>query len=284
MGILGLLKVLRGVTSEFHMRQYKGQAVGVDISCWLHRGSYACAHELVEGILTTKHVTFCMKMLRMLISNGVIPVVVFDGRPLPAKHATNAARVDSRQEHAYLARQAVQAGQGEVAQKHFQQAVSITPAMTLQLIDVLDTEGIQYIVAPYESDAMLAYLSHHDFVDAVLTEDSDALTYGCKDVLFKVNAQGEGEHIQLTDVFTPSAHLLPTTDCDFRGWGVEQFQLFCCVAGCDYAPKVKNLGIKSAYKLVSKHKTIRTLLTALQETTSFGRVDAAYAAQVTSML
>ena len=41
---------------------------------------------------------------------------------------------------------------------------------------------IQYIVAPFEADAELAYLSTSGHVDAVLTEDSDLLAYGCKKV------------------------------------------------------------------------------------------------------
>lgn len=41
-------------------------------------------------------------------------------------------------------------------------------------------KDIQYIVAPFEADAELAYLSTSGHVDAVLTEDSDLLAYGCK--------------------------------------------------------------------------------------------------------
>lgn len=37
-------------------------------------------------------------------------------------------------------------------------------------------------VAPYEADAQLAYLAQQDFVDLVITEDSDLILYGCKKV------------------------------------------------------------------------------------------------------
>lgn len=39
-------------------------------------------------------------------------------------------------------------------------------------------------MAPFEADAELAYLSTSGRVDAVLTEDSDLLAYGCKKVPF----------------------------------------------------------------------------------------------------
>lgn len=38
------------------------------------------------------------------------------------------------------------------------------------------------MVAPYEADAQLAHLSRTGAVDAVITEDSDYLPYGCKKV------------------------------------------------------------------------------------------------------
>lgn len=42
--------------------------------------------------------------------------------------------------------------------------------------------NVQYIVAPYEADAQLAYLEKTGVIDAILTEDSDLLVFGCKRV------------------------------------------------------------------------------------------------------
>ena len=38
------------------------------------------------------------------------------------------------------------------------------------------------MVAPYEADAQLAYMSLEGLVDFVITEDSDTLPYGCSRV------------------------------------------------------------------------------------------------------
>jgi len=50
-------------------------------------------------------------------------------------------------------------------------------------------KNIECIVSPYEADAQLAYLSRIDYVDVVISEDSDLLAYGSKRVLFKVTAK-----------------------------------------------------------------------------------------------
>jgi 5'-3' exonuclease len=41
---------------------------------------------------------------------------------------------------------------------------------------------IEYIVAPYEADAQLAYLDKKNIIAAIITEDSDLIVYGCKRV------------------------------------------------------------------------------------------------------
>lgn len=46
-------------------------------------------------------------------------------------------------------------------------------------MQALKSAGIELIVAPYEADAQMARLALCGDVDAVLTEDSDLLPYGC---------------------------------------------------------------------------------------------------------
>jgi exonuclease-1 len=43
----------------------------------------------------------------------------------------------------------------------------------------LKAQGVQFIVAPYEADAQMAYLARRNDVQLVITEDSDLLAYGC---------------------------------------------------------------------------------------------------------
>lgn len=49
-------------------------------------------------------------------------------------------------------------------------------------MQVLKKENVDYIVAPYEADAQMAFLSINKLVDAVITEDSDLIPFGCSRV------------------------------------------------------------------------------------------------------
>jgi hypothetical protein len=52
--------------------------------------------------------------------------------------------------------------------EYFQRAVDITPRMAYRLIKALRKLNVECIVAPYEADAQLAYLSLKGYVQAVI--------------------------------------------------------------------------------------------------------------------
>lgn len=50
MGIQGLLPLLKQIQKPVSIAEdFAGQVIGVDAYCWLHKGAYGCAMELVEG-------------------------------------------------------------------------------------------------------------------------------------------------------------------------------------------------------------------------------------------
>ena len=49
-------------------------------------------------LLICRYVDYCMEMVNLLINNGVTPVLVFDGKDLPNKEATNKERAEYTEE------------------------------------------------------------------------------------------------------------------------------------------------------------------------------------------
>jgi XPG I-region len=49
-------------------------------------------------------------------------------------------------------------------------------------MQALKEVDVQFIVAPYEADAQMAYLAKANLADIIITEDSDLLAYGCPEV------------------------------------------------------------------------------------------------------
>jgi exonuclease-1 len=254
MGVAGLLENLKGITQKAHISEFRGKRVAVDGYCWLHRGAVFCGKELAHEDNPVRYITFFLNMIKLLQSEGIDAIlVVFDGLPLPAKSLTNKKRSNERIAQKQLAFAAESVGDTESAQSHFRRSVSVTFEMVQALISALEKIGVYYMVAPYEADAQLAFLSRANIVDLVITEDSDALVYGCSNVLYKLDRGGNGDLIQ-------REHLSLNQPMSFSNWTDEQFVMFCCLAGCDYLPGLRNFGIKSAHKAVGAHKTVSRVL------------------------
>lgn len=58
--------------------------------------------------------------------------------------------------------------------------------MLVFYVQAARAQGVDCIVAPYEADAQLAYLNKTGMVQAIITEDSDLLAFGCKKVWKKI--------------------------------------------------------------------------------------------------
>ncbi|KAK4047726.1 hypothetical protein OIV83_005234 [Microbotryomycetes sp. JL201] len=120
--------------------------------------------------------------------------------------------------------------------------------MAYQLIKALRTENIKYVVAPYEADPQLAYLERQGIVDGVISEDSDLLVFGCKTILFKLDAEGHCVSISRED-FTRCR------EYNFTGWTDAEFRQMAILSGCDYLDSIPGMGLKTAHRLMKRYKT-----------------------------
>eukprot|EP00048_Salpingoeca_helianthica_P020639 m.7625 g.7625 ORF g.7625 m.7625 type:complete len:803 (+) comp5069_c0_seq1:158-2566(+) len=260
MGITGLLQALQPIATDLNIAALANKAVAIDAYCWLHRGAYACAMELAQNIKTDVFVNYCMKRAAMMIHHKVRPVFVFDGDYLPAKKGTEGERQQRREENKAKGMALLRAGNRTGALECFQKCIDVTPEMAFQLIQACRRENIEYVVAPYEADAQLAYLCLTDHVQAVVTEDSDLLVYNCSRVVFKMDQFGNGREIQAK--YLCSRH--GENGLDLEGWPHDRFRQLCIFAGCDYLGNVPGVGLKTAYKLLKKHGDAAKVILALR--------------------
>jgi len=91
-------------------------------------------------------------------------------------------------------------GDFDGANRKFIEAIEISPDMVRRIIHELQRLNIEYIVAPYEADAQLAYLFQQGQIDLVITEDSDLLLFGASKVFFKMDMHGKGFEIDLKEL------------------------------------------------------------------------------------
>lgn len=166
-----------------------------------------------------------MSKVRMLRRYNVNPILVFDGGPLPMKAYREEQRAQRRSESKkkadeFMNMNAQSAHLSTSALSHMSKSADVTPEMAYMLIEALRREKVEFIVAPYEADAQLAYLDRIGKVAAVISEDSDLLLFGIKRVLFKMDKFGSAEEVCLD-------RLGACSEIDLREFTLQKVKIFC---------------------------------------------------------
>ncbi|KAJ9647030.1 Rad2 nuclease [Coniosporium tulheliwenetii] len=198
-----------------------------------------------------------MSRVRMLVHFGITPYLVFDGDYLPSKSGTEKERAARRRESKKTGLELLKLGKTSQAHLELQKSVDVTPEMARLLIDELKIAGIRYIVAPYEADSQMAYLERKGIIDGILSEDSDLLVFGAKCLITKLDQYGDCVVIHRDD-FTACREI------SLAGWSDAEFRRMAILSGCDYLASIANMGLKTAYRLIRKHKTVERTIRAIQ--------------------
>ena len=60
-------------------------------------------------------------------------------------------------------------------------------------MDILNEIEIEFVVAPYEADAQMAYMVKQGIADFAISEDSDLIAYGCPKQMMKLDFFGNAQ-------------------------------------------------------------------------------------------
>lgn len=198
-----------------------------------------------------------MHRVRMFKYFGVTPYLVFDGDFLPSKAKTEASRAKRREESKKIGLELLRAGKPSQAYAELQKAIDVTPEMARHLIEELKKADVPYVVAPYEADSQLVYLERQGLISGIVSEDSDLLVFGAKRLLTKMDQHGQCVEINRRD-------FCAVREISLTGWTDTEFRHMAIFSGCDYLAGVNNIGLKTAYRLIRKHKTPERVIKMLR--------------------
>ena len=111
-----------------------------------------------------------------------------------------------------------------------------------KLFDILN---VPYYLATLEAECTCADLCKRGIVDAVLTEDTDVLAYGSPIFLSKIDTSNDTcVQINYKDVLKE------------LNINSDEFLDLCIMFGCDYNTNINKIGIATAYKYITKYRSI----------------------------
>ena len=281
MGINGLKKIIKkyvpGALTEIPIETLKNTTIAIDSSILLYKFRYT---------YTTNnfHILGFLNIITELLNENILPVFIFDGKPpeakqdildkrmliktknnerleflinslgsddntIPLEEFINSDSEDSDKELG-LTNLKESIKKEEIIKeilKIKKNTLNITRKHSLEVIDLLKYLGVPYFKAISEAEDYCAFLQKNNFVDYVLSEDTDSLTFGANKILFSSSKNN---------------YLLANLKLILDGLGMDEssFIDFCILLGCDYTCKIPKIGPVGALEIIKKHKNIETFI------------------------
>lgn len=267
MGVNSLGKLLKAVLKEDseaiiekNLSSYTGEIVAIDASLQLYRFVLAIRNSnggldmtTLNGKLTSHIFGIKCKAIQLL-RNGIIPIFVFDGIPPSIKRKT----LQDRKNIKIKAQEKLQDNNYEDEKekiKLVKRTFFITEQHILELQKMLDLMGLPYIQAVGEAESQCAALNMipNVNVNGVVTEDWDALLFGCKKMLRNFSNKGKVSEVNL-DIILKELALTH-----------EQFIELCIILGTDYCSGIKGIGPVQAYTLYKKYGNMDAFLKYIRD-------------------
>ena len=281
MGINNFNQFLRekcpSIYEEIHLSEYAYKRISIDISLYMHKFKAVCGDRWLSAFVN---------LVACLRRNEIHCAFIFDGKAPIEKINEQAKRRKDREKlenNVFILEEALDEyhktgiidkclqelynrskspgrlltkGKGidinwitkKIEQKR-NQLYTITPEdfnIAKELFDILK---VPYYTAPTEAEKMCSMLCIDKKVCAVLSEDTDVIAYGTPVFLTKIDTSKDtAVRITQQDVLN---------GLEFNR---ESFLDFCIMCGTDYNSNVPKIGIKTAYKYISKHGTIENII------------------------
>lgn len=179
-----------------------------------------------------------------------------DGLRLECKDASKAHRISKRSKYNDKYNKQVEDSEHDDDSSHMavfkKYSSEITRKHFYMFIDFLKHKKVKFIIAPYEADSQLAYMYHTESIQYILTEDSDLVAYGCLNIIKGLKKNGD------CSVLNPDKKLktASATLKSFFKLDPESRTKCCILAGCDYLPNIKGLGLATLTKMFGNRTEI----------------------------
>jgi len=266
MGLTGFHQATKHLLQhDIELKEFAGKRIAIDISGCIHRSGVVQARKYFLGTLENKPwCDYTEALINVLRENNITPIVVFDGQKrLPEKQSCNDRRRDG---HSMAMRQALleeQSGAIEEAEKQWMRAFTVTVDMEKQVMLLLETLDVEYVVAEHEADLEIGLLYQRGDVDAAISEDSDLFGYGVERLLFKFKLNGSFEYLDCERSVMHVTKKSRGVDMQLAQLSRVQKSLIATFCGNDYLHNIPKVGIKKVYSIAKECSSLDEMIDKL---------------------
>lgn len=241
-----------------------GKRLGIDAPILLHRARAAQSLEWAYLAYISEH-------LQWLRTMRCTAVFVFDGNGAheakieeASKRATRRSEqqdaLDTWRKRLEYATSWDEIGECRAKIEQYSRAcVHISPLERAYMKDLISALGFAWHDAPGEAEQLLATLQINNYIDEIITEDSDAIICGAFSIIRNFwNLRTMKDNQCIPPQRLHKSAILQSLDAEH-----VHLRIASVLAGCDFAPKIKNIGIVKALKSAKKDATLSNCLRSL---------------------
>lgn len=207
----------------------------------------------------------CLDFFYSMITNGITPILVFDGQ-YPIEKS-------KKQEEKYKKKQELYKDVSDTKLEYQNMDILMrTPTMLVELrkkmaklhylskddktvfINIISSLGIPCLFAAGEGEKLCSMLALENKVDAIYTKDTDAIVFGTPIVINEFGNKYYNETLETYEyVFECLTfnNILSNLELEYK-----TFVDLCIMSGCDYNENIYRVGTGNAYKILKKCLTI----------------------------
>jgi flap endonuclease-1 len=240
MGIKNLNSVIKESMKKTTFDKLRGSIIGVDFSLFLYRFVYN-KNNPIECFLRQVHLFYRYKILPVYVIDGNAPLekqVTLDKRAqkrqklydniadlLEKQHDNNSPNTSSRIN-------------SEIT-KLERRCVVYSQKLVQDILYFFELLGIPVICENEEADFILAKLSAANKIDYILSDDSDVLAFGARNVLKNFCIKEEKCELYIMDNILAKLEVT-----------MQKFVDICIMCGCDYMTKIRNMNCVKSLQLI----------------------------------
>jgi len=253
------IKNLNNLISEFtnidpknqnNLANFKNKVFAVDANLYIYKFLYANGN----------HINGLFFMINKLSKFNIYPIFVFDGEAPKEKKQTLENRKNLKKK---IRTQVINLKTNlsiiENIEKRQEinkkiknlekRLVYVNNSVIQSSKKLLTLMNILYLDAPREAEQLCANLSRINLVDGVISDDTDTIACGSKIIIRNFN--NKTDYISYYNM----DEILYELDLNYNS-----FLDLCILLGTDYNHKMREVGYKSAYKLIKKYANIDNIL------------------------
>jgi len=243
MGVNGLRKIISKYAPDAlekkNFKDFNGTVQALDGVLALYK---FCIATIDTPYSKVGHLFACFFKTLSMLRYGIMPIWVFDGKPPEIKQMT----LDERRRNKDIAHNKLndECLSHNDKKKLEKRTFTVTSKLVEDVKDLLKLLGIPYVIAPGEAEAQCVALNKAKIAHGVVTEDWDAILFGCKRMLKDFSNKNVNN---VTEISTKK--LLKKLDITH-----EQIIDLSSILGNDYCSGINSLKPLDAYYIFKECK------------------------------